>query len=225
MPRNVARWQRVRAWWQSEVVNPMQTLSSSERAAAMCLGIQTGLFPVPGCTMVCLGICIAVFGQMLPCLRRIPRKVLTPISCAINLLLAPVQLLAIPLYAWIAEVSGVTRLVDWVVDPVTGVAWDSEQSSEAASAGSRSSYVTCLYLLRSGGAGCLVWAFSTILFFPIGFLLTYVIGGSPFIITRSFPAAAMACDGAPSEAPERTPIHTGCASPRVSPAPVCSKQS
>ena len=151
-------------WWYREISQPLRQLTSTERAAVICLGVQTGLFPVPGCTMFCLGICMALLALQAKWnpYNGIPKKVLGALSGAINLVLAPVQLVAIPVYVKLAEISGVAAFLD--------------KSMPVVSTGENDYLSVVLQILRSGGAACAVWLLSSFVYVPIGFLLTFVVG-------------------------------------------------
>jgi hypothetical protein len=160
---------RLVAWWTENLWRPMRGLSSTERAAAICLGLQTGMFPVPACTMVCLGFCL-VLVKPLPIFCRIPPAVLGTISGAVNLLLAPIQLLAIPFYAALADSWGMAGFVS-VLDHLDSTSAPNRLDLQ----GEINAYVG--YFLRKCSAACLAWLATTIFILPLGFALTFVVGG------------------------------------------------
>ena len=164
---------RLVAWWTENLWHPMRGLSSTERAAAICLGLQTGMFPVPACTMWCLGLCL-VLVKPLPIFCRIPPAVLGAISGAVNLLLAPIQLLAIPFYAALADSWGMAGFVsvfdqlDFTASAPNSLDLQGEQQCLRAYVG---------YFLRKCGAACLTWLATTIFILPLGFVLKFFVGG------------------------------------------------
>ena len=155
----------VRDWFQINISAPMRNLSHSESAATICLGLHTGLFPAPGCTMLCLGGCL-IFVRRLPIFRRIPSAVLSTISAAINLMLAPVQLAAIPFFIRLADRLGISGRLAFDAVAVT---------VDAASSGWSKAQEMMLFVMHNFSAACLAWLLTTVLVVILGFVLALVL--------------------------------------------------
>jgi len=139
--------------------------------------------------------------RTLPLFRDIPPATLTTISAAVNLLMAPLQLVAMPFYAQLAEQwvvpASAHAAMAFAVPGVTDASmhsWGgSEREDAVAGTDWRSwSIVQVLrvvglagYVLQKCGAACVAWLATTVLIPPLGFFLAFIIGGSAHIKTKT----------------------------------------
>ena len=161
----------LRRWAQAHILTPLSALTPREGAAVLCLGLHTGIFPVPGGTMACLAVCMMLV-RRLPLFRSIPPAVLSAVSAAVNLALTPIQLAAIPVFVRLSESWSLGERIDRIVAscPRVGVqarGFGTENDDGMAAQAIRNAVV----LLQTFGAASLAWMLTTILMLPLWLLL------------------------------------------------------
>ena len=141
--------ERVKNWYKHKLVQPWKRLTAMEKVFCLVVGVLGGMFPVPGVT--------TFVGLVISKLLALSAPQIA-VSSAVNLVLAPVQLMAIPFLAQFAAVFTGADASTFTATFLAGAAADG-MGVLLSSAGSMLLHAICLWAVVSGAVLGVMYTF------------------------------------------------------------------